>query len=97
MRSHTTKSKFAAKCRLCFSSKWGVYYRSILKSQQKFTSEKHNAFTEEVIKIVLSANNDEIIQSIDSIETYAYAARKDLLCKKAEIKCSNTIKQYTND
>ena len=27
-------------------------------------------------------NNNKIIQSIDSIETYAYVTSKDLLCKK---------------
>ena len=34
------------------------------------------------------------MQSIDSIETYAYQARKDLVCDKGEIKCDNIIKQY---
>ena len=39
--------------------------RSILKSQQRFRTEKHNVFTEEVKKIALSTNNDKRIQSID--------------------------------
>ena len=30
----------------------------LLKSQQEFRREKHNAFTEKVNKITLSANND---------------------------------------
>ena len=34
----------------------------------------------------MSANNDEIIQSFDSIERYTYGTRKDLVCKKGEIK-----------
>ena len=50
----------------------------ILKSQQKFRSEKHNVSTEEVKKIVLSAKFDKRIQSIDSIETYVYGRSKDL-------------------
>ena len=33
------------------------------------------------------------MQSIDSIETYAYEICKDLVCKKEEIKCNNIIKQ----
>ena len=33
------------------------------------------------------------IKSIDSIETYAYGMRKDLVCKKEEMKCNNIIKQ----
>ena len=48
----------------------------VLKSQQRFRSEKHNVFTEEVSKIVLSANDNKRIQSIDSTETYAYATNK---------------------
>ena len=34
------------------------------------------------------------MQSIDSIETYAYGISKDLVSKKVEIKCNNKIKQY---
>ena len=36
------------------------------------------------------------MQSIDSIETYAYGTRKDLVCKNREIKYNNVIKQYKN-
>ena len=45
--------------------------RIILRSEQKFKIKKHNVYTEEVKKIVLSATNDKRIQPIDSIETYA--------------------------
>ena len=51
----------------------------ILKTRQRFKSEKHNVFTEEINKIALSSNHDERIQSIDSIETYAYGTSKDLI------------------
>ena len=54
----------------------------VLKSQRSFRSEKHSLFTEEVKKIVLSANNDKRIQSIDSIETYPYGTSKNLAYKK---------------
>ena len=37
------------------------------------------------------------MQSIDSIETYAYGTRKDLLSEKEEIKWNNIIKWYKND
>ena len=33
------------------------------------------------------------MQSIDSIETYAYGINKDIECKKEEIKCTNIKKQ----
>ena len=46
--------------------------KSTFRSEQRFRSEKYNVFTEEIIKIVLSSNDDERTQSIDSIETYAY-------------------------
>ena len=51
----------------------------ILKTRQRFKSEKRNVFTEEINKIALSSNHDERIQSIDSIETYAYGTSKDLI------------------
>ena len=44
--------------------------------------------------MALSANDGKIIQSIDSIDKYAYGTRKDLVCKKEETKCNNIIKQY---
>ena len=34
------------------------------------------------------------MQSVDSIETYAYGMSKVLVSEKEEIKCSNIIKQY---
>ena len=49
--------------------------------------------TEEVYKIALSANDDKRIQSIDSIETYAYGTSKELIYKNEEIKLNNIIKQ----
>ena len=48
----------------------------ISKWQQRFKSEKHNVFIEEVNKIALIANNHKRIQSIDSTETYAYETKK---------------------
>ena len=38
-----------------------------------------------------------MIDSIDSIETYAYGTSKDLVSEKKEIKCNNIIKHYKND
>ena len=36
------------------------------------------------------------MQSIDSIETYAYGMKEDLVRKRKEFKCNNLIKQYKN-
>ena len=68
--------------------------KPILKIQQRFKSERHSVFTEEIIKIALSSNDDRRMQSIDLIETYAYGTSKDLVSDKEEIKFSNIIKWY---
>ena len=52
--------------------------KSILKTQQGLKSERPNVFTREFNKIALSSNDDKSVQSIDSIETYAYGTSKDL-------------------
>ena len=43
----------------------------MLETQQRFKSERHNVFTEEINKIALSSNDNKKMQSIDLIETYA--------------------------
>ena len=62
----------------------------ILKTQQRFKSERRNVVTGEINKIASSSNDDN--QSIDSIETYVHRTSKDLVFKKEEIKCNNIIK-----
>ena len=64
----------------------------ILKTQQRFKSERHNVFTEETNKIALSLNDNKRMQSIHSIETYAYGRSKVLVSEKEEIKYNNIIK-----
>ena len=68
--------------------------KSILKIQQRFKSERRNFFTEEINKIALSSTDDERMQSIDWMETYAYGTSKDLVSDKEEIKYNNIIKRY---
>ena len=59
--------------------------------------EKHNVFTEEINKIVLSSNDDKRMQSIDLIETYTCGTSKDLVSEKEEIKCNITKNNTKND
>ena len=66
----------------------------ILRTLQRFRSEKLNVFTTETNKTVLNSNDDKRIQSIDWVETYAFGTSKDIVCQKEEIKCNNIIKQY---
>ena len=62
--------------------------KSILKVRQRYKSERHNVFNEEINKTALSSNDDKmmIMQSIDSIETYANETSKDLVSEKEKIK-----------
>ena len=71
-----------------------IHKKIILQTQQRFKSERHNAFTEKIDKIALSSIDDKRMQLIDSIEKYAYGMRKDLVSEKEEIKCNKIIKRY---
>ena len=69
----------------------------MVKTQQRLKSERYNVVTEEINKTALSSIDDKRMQSIDSIETYAYGTSIDLVSEKEEIKCNNILKQYKND
>ena len=51
---------------------------------------KHNLFVKEMNKIALRSNDDKRIQSIVTIETYAYEMSKVLVNEKEEIKYNKT-------
>ena len=68
----------------------------ILKTQQRFKSERHNIFTDKNNKNDLSSNNDKRVQPIDLIETYTYGTSKDVVTEEV-IKCSNILKRYKID
>ena len=53
----------------------------ILKSQQRFKSERHNIYTEEINKIVLSSNGDKRLQTFDRIISYPYETSAGKVCK----------------
>ena len=65
-----------------------------MKTQQRFKSKRHNGFTEEINKIDLVLNDDNRMQSIDSIQTYAYGTSEDLANETEEIKCDNIMKKW---
>ena len=44
----------------------------ILKSQQRFKSDHHKVYTEEINKSALSSNDDKRLQTSDRIKTYPY-------------------------
>ena len=51
----------------------------ILKSQQRFKSDHHKVYTEEVNKIALSSDDDKRLQTFDAIETYPYGTTNEML------------------
>ena len=63
----------------------------ILKSQQRFKSERHDVYTEEVNKIALSSNDYKILRTFDRITSYPYGTsagkvRKTELLSKVNLK-----------
>ena len=53
----------------------------ILKSQQRFKSDHHIVYTEEVNKIALSSNDDKRIQIFDKVTTYPLGRNVYKLCE----------------
>ena len=55
--------------------------KTILKSQQRFKSECHNVYTEQINKIALSSNDDKRLQTFDKITTYPYGTNAFKVCE----------------
>ena len=51
----------------------------ILKSQQRFISKKHDVFTENIIKIALSNNDDKRMVSSNKITSYPYGYKGEIM------------------
>ena len=72
------KVKGTKKCVIKKMNKFNDYKKCllngeiILKSQQRFISNKHNVYTEDVNKIALSNDDDKRIVSPDKISSYPY-------------------------
>ena len=63
----------------------------MLKSQQKFKSERHGLYIEEVHKIALRNNDDKRLQTFDKATTYPYSTSARKACK-AELLSKVNIK-----
>ena len=53
----------------------------IFKLRQRFKSEAHNVYTEEINKIALSSNDDKRLQTFDRITSYPYGTSTRKVCK----------------
>ena len=56
--------------------------KKILRLQQRFKSDGHDVYIEEINKVALSNNVDKIIMSYDGIITYLYGIGAGILCKQ---------------
>ena len=53
----------------------------ILKLQQRFKSDHHKVYTEEVNKTALSNNDDKRLQTHDKIKIYPYGTNAFKVCE----------------
>ena len=85
--SEVKKSKGTKKCvikrELMFENYKDCLFNGevILKSQQRFKSDHHKVYTEEVNKIALSSDDDKRLQTSDGIETYPNRTNAFKVCE----------------
>ena len=75
--------KCVIKCRLMSENYKDCLFNNtvILRSQQRFKSDHHEVYTEEVNKIALSNNGDKRLQTFDGVTTYPYRTNAFKLCE----------------
>ena len=66
----------------------------ILKSQQRFKSDHHKVYTEEVNKIALSSNDDKRLKAFDKVTTYPYGTNAFKVCESEFQKTVNINDKY---
>ena len=67
----------------------------ILKSQQRFKSDHHNVYTEEINTIALINNEDKRLQTFDWIKTYPYGTNAFKVCESEIIEVKDLfLKNY---
>ena len=55
--------------------------KAIMRSQQRFKSNHHNVYTEEVHKIALNSIDNKRLQTFDRVTTYPYETDAFNVCK----------------
>ena len=81
------KAKGTKKCRVKREIAYKNYTdalfndKIIIRPQQRFKSDHHRVYTEEVNKIALSSNDDKRIQTFDRITTYPYGTNAFKVCE----------------
>ena len=81
------KSKGTKKCVIKRKLKFNDYKNfllnneTVLKSQQRFKSGRHDIYNEKINKIALSSNDDKRLQTFDRITSYPYGTSSGKVCK----------------
>ena len=75
--------KFVIKRRLMFENYKDCLFNNkiILKSQQRFKSDCHDVYTEQINKIALSCNDDKRLKTFDKTTTYPHGTNAFKACK----------------
>ena len=69
----------------------------ISKSQQRFKSDHHKVYTEEVNKIALSSNDGNRLQTIDKVTTYRYGTNANIVFESEMVIVRGFfVKNYTD-
>ena len=63
----------------------------LYRSQQRFRSDHHKVYTEEVNKIALSSNDDKRIQTFDRLTTYPYETNVFKVCENEMLLKKNKV------
>ena len=79
------KAKGTKKCVIKKMIKFNDYKKCLLndeviiKSQQRFTSKKHDVYTKNINKIALSNNDEKRIVSSNKISSYPYGYKSEIV------------------
>ena len=85
--SEKKKAKGIKKCvikhRLMFENYKDSLFnnKTIVQSKQRFKSDHHDVYTDEVNKTALSSNDDKILQTFDRVTTYPYGTNAFKICE----------------
>ena len=63
----------------------------LYRSQQRFRSDHHKVYTEELNKIALSSNDDKRIQTFDRVTTYPYGINVFKVCENEMLLKKNKV------
>ena len=73
-----------------------LFNDEVIRSQQRFRSDHHRVYTEEVNKIALSSNDDKRIQTFDRLTTFPYGTNVFKVCQ-SEMLSNNKLNEPDED